>query len=268
MRRTICAILRASPAIRDNGVLFRRLIAVAIVAGLIGGLALSLAQRWQVIPIIVQAEKFESLKINAAGEAQAADIEHDGHDHSHDQDWAPSDGVERTLFTILSNVLTAIGFALVLVALIAAASLKFGKTPKITAISGGMWGLGGFITFFVAPSFGISPELPGASGAALESRQWWWMATVICSGAGLYLAYILSSPWKWVGLAILLCAPHIYGAPHAENLYEGLPIAIADQLSELSKEFLLASGLSSLILWLVLGGFSTWAVRRYIQSES
>jgi len=267
MRRMICVIPRASPA-TNSGVLFRRLVAVALVAGLIGGLALSLAQRWQVIPIIVQAEKFESLKINAAGEAQAADIEHDGHDHSHDEDWKPSDGVERTLFTILSNVLTAIGFALVLVALIAAASLKFGKNTEISTSSGIIWGLGGFIAFFAAPSFGISPEIPGVSGAALELRQWWWTATVICSGVGMYLAYILSSPWKWFGLVVLLCAPHIYGAPHAENLYEGFPIAIADQLSELSKDFLLATGLSSLILWLVLGGFSGWAVRRYIQSES
>jgi len=248
-------------------VLFRRHVAVALVAGLIGGLALSLAQRWQVIPIIVQAEKFESLKVGAEDTAQVADDGHDNHD-KHDEDWKPSDGLERTLFTILSNVLTAIGFALVLVALIATASLKFGKNTEISASSGIIWGLGGFIAFFAAPSFGISPEIPGVSGAALELRQWWWTATVICSGVGMYLAYILSSPWKWFGLVVLLCAPHIYGAPHAENLYEGFPIAVADQLSELSKDFLLATGLSSLILWLVLGGFSGWAVRRYIQSES
>lgn len=263
MRRMICVIPRASPA-TNSGVLFRRLVAVALVAGLIGGLALSLAQRWQVIPIIVQAEKFESLKVSAGDAAQVADDKHD----KHDEDWKPSDGLERTLFTILSNVLTAIGFALVLVALIAAASLKFGKNTEISTSSGIIWGLGGFIAFFAAPSFGISPEIPGVSGAALELRQWWWTATVICSGAGLYLAYILSSPWKWLGLVVLLCAPHIYGAPHAENLYEGFPIAVADQLSELSKDFLLATGLSSLISWLVLGGFSGWAVRRYIHTET
>lgn len=261
MRGTICAILKASPATKAAVVLFRRLIVIALIAGLIGGIALSLAQRWQVIPIIVQAEKFESLKVGAGDTAQVADDQHD-------EDWEPSDGIERTLFTILSNVLTAVGFALVLVALIATASLKFGKNTEISASSGIIWGLGGFIAFFAAPSFGISPEIPGVSGAALELRQWWWTATVICSGAGMYLAYILSSPWKWLGLVVLLCAPHIYGAPHAENLYEGFPIAIADQLSELSKDFLLATGLSSLILWLVLGGFSGWAVRRHIQSES
>ena len=259
-----CVIPRASPA-TNSGVLFRRLVAVALVAGLIGGLALSLAQRWQAIPIIVKAEAFESLKIDAEGGAHVAG---EGHDHSHDANWEPSDGIERTLFTILSNVLTAIGFALVLVALIVTASLKFGKNTEISASSGIIWGLGGFIVFFAAPSFGISPELPGVSGAALEFRQWWWIATVICSGAGLYLAYILSSPWKWLGLVVLLGAPHMYGAPHAENLYEGFPIAIADQLSELSKDFLLATGLSNLILWLVLGSFTGWAVKRYIHTEN
>ena len=130
MRRMICVIPRASPA-TNSGVLFRRLVAVALVAGLIGGLALSLAQRWQVIPIIVQAEKFESLKVSAGDAAQVADDKHD----KHDEDWKPSDGLERTLFTILSNVLTAIGFALVLVALIAAASLKFGKNTEISTSS-------------------------------------------------------------------------------------------------------------------------------------
>jgi predicted cobalt transporter CbtA len=150
----------------------------------------------------------------------------------------------------------------------AGAALKFGKKAEVNVAGGVMWGLGGFVTFFAAPSVGIAPELPGVTSVALELRQWWWTGAVICSGVGLYLAYVLKNRWKWGLLVGLLSAPHIYGAPQAQNPYQGLPSVAAVQLSKMSKDFFLAAGLSSLTLWLVLGIFLALTVKRYIDIEN
>ena len=237
--------------------LFRRIVVIALFSGLAGGLALSLAQRWQVIPIIAAAEHLESEKVEVEG-SEASEHDHD-HDHA---EWGPEDGLERILFTVLSNVLTAIGYALLLVALGAAASIKFGRA-QLNPMSGLVWGLGGFIAFFAAPSLGILPQLPGVAGAALESRQFWWVATVLCTGAGLFLAHTLKSHWRWVGAAVLICVPHLFGAPQPDDLYAGHTAEVAAQLSALSGAFLVATGLSSLIMWIVIGACTGFGIRRF-----
>lgn len=244
--------------------LFRRIVVIALLSGLAGGLALSLAQRWQVIPIIVAAEHLESQKVEVAGSDSS---EHSGHSHDHDhEEWGPEDGLERILFTALSNVLTAIGYALLLVALGTAASIKFGKT-LMSLRSSLAWGLGGFIAFFAAPSLGILPQLPGVAGAALESRQLWWVATVLCTGAGLFLAYVLKTHWRWVGAAVLIVVPHLFGAPQADDLYAGHTAEVAAQLAELSGSFLVATALSSLAMWLVIGGCAGVGLRHFLSKE-
>ena len=42
--------------------LFRRLVIISLLAGLVGGFGLSLSQQWQVLPIIFAAEGYESSK--------------------------------------------------------------------------------------------------------------------------------------------------------------------------------------------------------------
>ena len=243
--------------------LFRRIVVIALLSGLAGGLALSLAQRWQVIPIIVAAEHLESQKAEVASSESS---EHSGHDHDHEE-WGPEDGLERILFTTLSNVLTAIGYALLLVALGAAASIKFGKA-RMSFASGLAWGLAGFITFFAAPSLGILPQLPGVAGAALESRQLWWVATVLCTGTGLFLAHALKTNWRWVGVVILIVVPHIFGAPQADDPYAGHTAEVAAQLSELSGAFLVATAVSSLVMWLVVGSCTGLGLHRFLSKET
>ncbi len=238
--------------------LFRRLVIISLLAGLVGGFVLSLSQQWQVLPIIFAAEEYESSK---AAEVSSESASESHGDHDHGGDWSPEDGLERTLFTVLSNVLTAIGFSLVLVTLIAISSTYFNK--EISTLSGLFWGLGGFIAVFASPSFGISPELPGVSGAALEFRQEWWISTVLLTSAGLFLAHIWKSYWRWPISCILLVAPHIYGAPHPENLYAGFPADVAEKLAMLSDQFLVATASSNLIFWVSLGIFSGWALKRF-----
>ena len=74
-----------------------------------------------------------------------------------DEGWAPADGFERFAFSVLANIVTGIGFALVLVA--------------VSEFAGGIgnwrqgifWGLAGFAAFTLAPGLGLPPELPGMS---------------------------------------------------------------------------------------------------------
>ena len=88
---------------------FRTMVLVAAAAGLIAGLGMTVAQQFTTVPLILKAEVFEQ-----AGEAKAGpQHEHaDASAHEHDEGWAPSDGFERTAFTLAANVITGIGFAL------------------------------------------------------------------------------------------------------------------------------------------------------------
>lgn len=96
--------------------LFRRLFLCALFVGLLTGLFDSAVQRWQVVPLILAAEVFEESAVPQGTEHAHAD----GATHSHaDETWAPQDGLERTAYTVLANVLNAIGSALLLMPLLA-----------------------------------------------------------------------------------------------------------------------------------------------------
>ena len=88
--------------------MLRRIVVAAILAGAAGGLVVSAIQLAWLTPLILQAEVFEA----AAGEA--------GHDDVAEgaalAAWAPDNGAERAAFTVVSNVLTGFGFALLLIA--------------------------------------------------------------------------------------------------------------------------------------------------------
>ena len=110
-----------------------RVLFAAILAGVAAGLVMSLIQHTKVTPLILHAETYE----NTASAAKQ-----DSHDHSHATEaWAPADGLERTAFTVIANVVTGAAFALVL----AGAALLTGM--PLTASNGAFWGLIGFLAF-------------------------------------------------------------------------------------------------------------------------
>jgi predicted cobalt transporter CbtA len=76
--------------------------------------------------------------------------------------WEPEDGIEKTAYTLLADLLTGIGFALLLAAGLA---LQGGT---VTWRTGPFWGLAGFATFTLAPGLGLPPELPGTETAPLH----------------------------------------------------------------------------------------------------
>jgi cobalt transporter subunit CbtA len=229
--------------------LFQRIFFAAVLSGLAAGVAMSAVQQWQVTPLILEAEVFES----AAPAAEPAGHSHEAGApaHEHDADaWAPQDGAERVFYTVLANLLNSIGFALLLGAVAVLAGLE------ITARNGIVWGLAGFAAFQLAPAFGLAPELPGMVAADLGARQLWWWATAIATGlAALGIAKFRNWPAVVVGAALIL-APHIFGAPLAPDEPTAVP-------AHLATEFAAKSLGAGAVFWLVVGPLFGWLNERF-----
>lgn len=212
----------------------------ALIAGLLAGIVLTAVQTFQVVPLIIQAESYEQAE-PAAGHGHH---DHGHHHHSDDgagqEEWEPQDGTERTLYTALSNVLAAIGFALVLLSFIALQN-KGGWQRGL------LWGLAGFAVFFAAPTLsGLHPELPGTVAASLEARQLWWWTAVVSTAAGLWLLVFGGElPWRGLGL-LLLISPYLIGAPQPGEATSLVPDALL-------AAFLPATAIASAVFWLILG---------------
>ncbi len=246
--------------------LFRRVVLCALLVGALAGLLLSAIQFWQVIPIIHRAEHFEQARAPRATEpAREATQAHEDAGHAHPAGaWEPAEGAERTGYTLLANVLTAIGFALAMLAAMAA-SLKRKSVAKFDWRYGLFWGAAGYVVFFVAPSLGLPPEIPGAAAAPQEARQLWWVLAVVCTAAGLAVVAFGKTPWRWAALGLLV-VPYLVGAPHpATGPFADYPPPPAAELAELARQFVWATALANALYWLVLGSASAWAVRRYLK---
>ncbi|MBS6084204.1 MAG: CbtA family protein [Pseudomonas fluorescens] len=226
--------------------MIKRIAQTAGFTGLLAALLLTLLQSFWVAPLILQAESFEKappdsemVHEHAAGAAA----------HSHDaQAWEPEDGWQRVLSTTGSNLVVAVGFALML------AGLYTLRAPTRTA-QGLLWGLAGYATFVLAPTLGLPPELPGTAAADLTLRQTWWIGTAASTAAGLALI-VFGRNWllKGLGLAIL-AVPHVIGAPQPEVHSMLAPEA-------LEAQFKIASQLTNVAFWLALGLISAWLFRR------
>jgi cobalt transporter subunit CbtA len=239
--------------------LFQRLFFAAVLAGLIAGLAMTALQQWRVAPLILAAEVYETAEPTHAHDhasaEQGATAETSGHVHD-DSAWAPSDGIERTAYTILADLLAAAGFAL----LLGAVSVLSGI--EITTRNGVLWGLGGFLAFQLAPAFGLPPELPGMPAADLVARQVWWVSTALATAAGL-LVIAKYRNWTAIGAgAVLLLLPHIIGAPGLVAEQEGAVPA------RLATEFAASTLTVGAVFWLTVGPLLGWFSTRFATSNS
>jgi cobalt transporter subunit CbtA len=232
--------------------MFRRIFATALLAGFLGGLGISVVHEFTTTPIILQAEQFESksgaidqkhssiqstLLILAHGKA-GGDAAKDG-----DPAWGPANGWERTLFTIIANIITGVGFALILVACF---SLSSGS---VNGRMGVIWGMAGFGVMSLAPALGLPPEVPGALTAELVPRQSWWFLCVAATALGLWmLVFRKGVVWVVVGV-VLMALPHIVGAPQPARIGGAVP-------PELAGHFAAASLVTAAIFWSLLGWLS------------
>jgi cobalt transporter subunit CbtA len=220
----------------------RRILWAALLAGIVAGCFVTLVQAAKVTPLILAAEIYET----------AAATGHE-HEHAAAAAWEPGEGLERTLFTLLANVLVGIGFGLLLSG---AFALRQGLGGQgVDARSGVLWGLGGFAAFALAPALGLPPELPGSLAGDLAARQAWWIATAAATAAGLALIAFAPRPaWKLAGGAALVL-PHAIGAPTAPHLGGAAP-------PELAAAFAAASLVAAASFWIVLGGVGGWLFAR------
>jgi cobalt transporter subunit CbtA len=220
--------------------MFQRIAISALIAGILGGLFVTALQGIAVTPLILEAETYEGAA-DAGHDHDAATAEA-GHDHDAEA-WAPADGLERTAWTGAANVVTGVGFAL----LLGAGFALSGR--RVDWRRGLLWGAAGFAAFALAPAFGLPPEVPGMHAAPLADRQLWWLATVAASAGGLaLLAFAPRVAWKGVGV-LLLIVPHLVGAPQPDE-HGGLAPA------ELSHAFVFASLATSAAFWLALGAIA------------
>ncbi|HEY5819421.1 MAG TPA: CbtA family protein [Mesorhizobium sp.] len=226
---------------------FRNTVFVAVLAGLFAGLAMAALQHFTTVPLILQAEVFE----NASEAAPAAQGQATAHEHApgvaaHEHDaeaWAPSEGFERTAYSAGANIVTAIGFALLL---IVASEFAGGLAGWRQGV---LWGLAGFGVFTLAPGLGLPPELPAMPAADLGARQMWWVATAAATAAGLGLiAFRGTVAWSLIGVALIV-APHIVGAPQPADYASPIP-------EGLHHNFVVATTVSNLLFWVILGGLS------------
>ena len=230
---------------------FRQVIYYSILVGIIAGLVLSAVQRLQVVPIIFAAETFESTPMGTTSG------EDDGHDHAH---WSPEDGLERTLFTAASNLLTAIGFALVLLSVMLVVQTWSQNRPSRFAWQRALgWSLGGYAVFWLAPAVGLPPEIPLQNTVELQDRQVWWVICVVCTAAGLGGLAFGPTPWRWVA-PLVIAVPYLIGAPHPDGpMFLDQTLDAARTLEALAVDFVYATAFANAVFWLVLGSMVSWA---------
>ena len=231
---------------------FRNIVVVAALAGAIAGLGMTIAQQLSTVPLILKAEVYEQ-----GAEAPAHDhgdaAARPAHEHG-DEGWAPADGFERTAFSVLANIVTGIGFALLLVAV----SELFGGIRDWR--QGVFWGLAGFAVFTLAPGLGLPPELPAMPAAELGPRQLWWVATALCTATALGLLVYQRSLVAVLAAIALLVVPHLIGAPQPASYESPIP-------EGLHHSFVVAVVLTTLLFWVLLGGLAGLFRGRFVHAS-
>jgi len=241
--------------------LFRNAVFTAAAAGLLAGLILAALQTYATVPLILQAETFENAgggghdhgaaPAEEAAPADAAAAHHEAAAPEEEEAWGPADGLERFAFSLAVNVLSGVGFALLLVAV----SEFAGGISSWR--QGTLWGLAGFAVFTLAPGLGLPPELPAMPAADLFDRQVWWVGTVVATAAGLALiAFRGTMLVSIVGVALIVL-PHVIGAPQPASHESPIP-------ADLHHQFVVAVTVTNLIFWVALGGIVGIVRQRFL----
>ncbi len=247
--------------------MLKRILLVALAAGGLAGVLIAVVHAYTTVPIILHAEEYEHGEAQAA--AAPAFASANGvpvlalalpdarallarpaaprpllvSEGASDREWAPQNGIERTLYTLLADLLSSIGFAFLLVGCFA-----LDRKP-VDARRGVAWGLAGFAVFTLAPALGLAPEVPGTISADLADRQLWWLFAAAAAAAGLWLIAFGRAWWAAaIGVAVI-ALPHVVGAPAPEEIGGPVP-------PELAGHFAAASIVSNGILWAALGWFA------------
>lgn len=199
----------------------------ALIAGTVAGVLTFAVQAAIVGPLIAEAEAIE-----------ATVSSHQDHDAA--EEWAPADGVERTAYTLLGTVLTAIAFGAIMLGVASMLGLE------LTMRTGLLLGAAGFLSFALAPAFGLPPKPPAVPGAEVSHAQLWWVLTACCTAAGIWMmAQPEAAVWLRAGGLLVIAVPHLIGAPAAA--------ASTVMPESLVRDFAVRSVASQAVMWAALG---------------
>ncbi|MGH6925710.1 MAG: CbtA family protein [Propylenella sp.] len=222
--------------------MLKNLILSAAAAGLAAGIFTAVVQHVTTTPIIIEAERYEG-----SGQSHAAAVPDQPAAMSsaepESQVWAPTDGIERTLYTSLATTVLGVGFGLALLAAMSLAGVS------INARTGLAFGVAGFIAVALAPALGLPPEIPGGAAADLGARQAWWFFAVAATAVGIAGLLLTHTTWMQIGGVVLIALPHIVGAPVTHAYSSTAP-------AELAGHFAAASLAVTAVFWALLGSAS------------
>lgn len=225
-----------------------RLLSAALAAGFFAAVVVTGLELTLTSPLIVAAERYEQAEpshqaARALPIALPIVLAHAGHDHAAPDaapEWQPGAGLPRMAFTALATLVGAVGYALLLGAVMLACGRE--PTPQIALA----FAVAGFASVALAPGLGLPPELPGSEAAPLAVRQAWWVMTAAATAMGLYLIVVRRSLIAILGGLVLMIAPHIVGAPQPPEGASALPAALAAQFAARSLAI-------SFVFWMMLG---------------
>lgn len=213
--------------------MFSRILTSALIAGAAAGLIAALLQLVFLQPVLLHAELFEQGILNHFGPAPMSEMAVE----------LPGFDPQRDLLSIAFSMLIFAGFGLMMVA---AMTLAEGSGAVISARTGLIWGVAGFVAVHLAPGFSLSPEVPGVAAADITARQIWWFSTVGSAIVALWLMAFGKSPVAWGITVLLLLAPHVIGAPMADIMTGSAP-------TELGSLYTARAYGVNLAGWVVLG---------------
>ena len=231
-----------------------RLLSAALAAGFLAAVVVTGLELTLTSPLIVAAEAYEDRGAHRAAEAipiRALPIvlAHADHEHAAPDaapEWQPGPGLPRMAFTGLATLVGAVGYALLLGAVMLACGRE--PTPE-TALA---FAVAGFASEALGPALGLPPELPGSEAAPLATRQAWWLMTAAATGMGLYLIGIRRSFIAILGGLVMIVAPHVAGAPQPPEGASELPAALAAQFAARSLAV-------AFVFWALIGLGLGWA---------
>ncbi len=237
-----------------------RIIVCALLAGGIAGGVSALLQQALVVPLIMQAEVYETAgggndhgaDHDRAVSDHAAAIAHDHGTAAHEHDAGGAGWLARPLTTAVMTVGVNVGFAFLLLAAFHARDARPGLREGL------VWGVAGFAALMLAPAAGLPPELPGSAAGPLEARQLWWVATAASAAGALWLVAFMRLPWAWAVAVLLLVAPHLVGAPEADGVGVVPP--------DLAADFAARALAVGFVSWAVLGAAAAWAWDRQLRA--
>lgn len=215
--------------------MLKQIVTSAVFAGVAAGVLAALLQIALVVPLIMEAELFES--------GARTHFPVDGSPQS--ERGAPSvwDEPLRHIYTIGFSAVTFTAYAFFMVAgFVLATRAGHVISPK----RGIIWGLCGAIAVVIAPAIGMPPEVPGAIGVEVGPRQVWYLSCVALTLVGLTQIAFGGRSRAWITAPIFLAVPHLIGAPTLDTYWGVVP-------AELASEFVARVMGVALISWVMLG---------------